>query len=327
MACSGCKSRISDAAYIREARRHRGHSWHSTHRWKAGRPRRRSDRPQRGRHTHWRPRRVAERRPRDRAGRAHEREGRRDAGALHAEQAHWRAARGQSSERAHRHARHRHPHAAVLFIKLLHVLLVVLLDIFPMLPAPDVLLSTGRGVMCKVHITIVTEITRHRCWRFLKYVGIAPATPGGCARGHRAGGEGRAFISQRRGGAGLLLRAAAANKTWECIQVLACRVDTQGAPTAFFCSAAASVHKHTRDQKRSGRCGSLLTALYGPGAGSSRGQLFGRRTRACGPQQGSSARAAGQPWRPRGPGSRSNRKGSQTDARREGSRRPWHHRP
>ena len=161
MACSGGKSRISDAAYIREARRHRGHSWHSTHRWKAGRPRRRSDRPQRGRHTHWRPRRVAERRPRDRAGRAHEREGRRDAGALHAEQAHWRAARGQSSERAHRHARHRHPHAAVLFIKLLHVLLVVLLHIFPMLPAANVLLTTRRTVVSEVHITIVAEVARH----------------------------------------------------------------------------------------------------------------------------------------------------------------------
>ena len=162
MACSGCKSRISDAAHIREARRHLGHSWHSTHRWKAGRPRRRRDRPQRGRHTHWRPRRVPERRPWNRARRAHEREGRRDAGPLHAEQAHGRAARGQSSERAHRHARHSHPHAAILFIKLLHVLLVVLLDIFPMLPAANVLLATGRTVVSEVHITIVAEVAGHR---------------------------------------------------------------------------------------------------------------------------------------------------------------------
>jgi len=190
MACSGCKSRISDAAHIREARRHRGHSWHSTHRWEAGRPRRHRHTAQRWRDSHWRPRRVAQRRAWNRAGRAHEREGRRDAGPLHAEQAHGRAARGQSSERAHRHARHSHPHAAILFIKLLHVLLVVLLHIFPMLPAANVLLATGRGVMCKVHITIVTEITRHRCWRFLKYVGIGAGDPGRLRARHRAGGGG-----------------------------------------------------------------------------------------------------------------------------------------
>ena len=50
---------------------------------------------------------------------------------------------------------------------------------------------------------------------------------------HRAGGEGRAFITQRRGGARLLLRARSRNNHGECLQKFGKPVWTPIAPAGL----------------------------------------------------------------------------------------------
>ena len=121
-----------------------------------------------------------------------------------------------------------------------------------------------------------------------------------------------------------MLRAAAANKTWECLQVLACRVDTQGAPTAFFARLRLACI-NILVLKRSAAGGQPLTALYAPrswapaegscpwgprgpfGAGNSRSRLpLGLRDKGQGPR----TRAKGQGTRDQGQGTRDQAQGT-----------------